>query len=62
MERWEVMIPSMVERLVSMIQLLLDHVDYTDGACGPTEMVGAVLPTVVIKRAKDLMIEAEESI
>lgn len=28
---------------------LLDQVDYTNGACSPTEMVGAVLPKEVIE-------------
>jgi hypothetical protein len=30
------------------LRLLLTEVDYTSGACGPTEMVGAVLPREVI--------------
>ena len=35
------------------LQLILDQVDYTNNACGPTEMVGAVLPTEVIARARE---------
>ncbi len=31
---------------------LLDAVDYTKGACSPTEMVGAVLPQVLIGNAR----------
>lgn len=31
---------------------VLDHVDYTKGACGLTEMVGAVLPKEVIALAR----------
>lgn len=38
--------------LVEALRLILDQVDYTNGACGVTEMVGAVLPTVVIERAR----------
>jgi hypothetical protein len=34
------------------LQLILDHVDYTNGACGLTEMVGAVLPKEIIERAR----------
>ena len=34
------------------LQLLLDQVDYTAGACSVTEMVGAVLPLEVIQRCK----------
>ena len=32
--------------------LVLDQVDYTVGACSPTDMVAAALPTVVIDRAR----------
>lgn len=32
--------------------LVLDHVDYTRGACGITEMVAAVLPKNVIELAR----------
>jgi hypothetical protein len=31
---------------------VLDHVDYTNGACRVTEMVGAVLPEAVIAKAR----------
>ena len=34
------------------LETLLDQVDYTNGACAPTEMVGAVLPKEVITLAK----------
>lgn len=34
------------------LQTLLDQVDYTRGACRVTEMVGAVLPKVVIENAR----------
>ena len=30
------------------LQLVLDHVDYTASACGPAEMVAAVLPSRVL--------------
>jgi hypothetical protein len=45
-----------VRLLTSTILLLLDHVDYlTDGkkACGPAELVGAVLPREVILMARN---------
>lgn len=35
-----------------VIGVLLDQVDYTQGACAPTEMVGAVLPILVINKAR----------
>jgi hypothetical protein len=34
------------------LQLLLDCVDYTSGACRLNEMVGAVLPQEILFRAK----------
>lgn len=43
---------ALIEDLEAVLLLLLDSVDYTAGACGPTEMIGAVLPTVVIDRAR----------
>jgi hypothetical protein len=41
-----------VEELKSVIRLLLDHVDYTSGACRVNELVGAVLPLEIIQQAK----------
>lgn len=35
------------------LQLLLDQVDFTKGACSPTNMVGAVLPKDVIERCHE---------
>lgn len=40
------------KELQTVIKLLLDHVDYTSGACGLTEMVGGALPYQIIARAK----------
>jgi hypothetical protein len=36
------------------LRLLLDQVDYTNGACGPTELVGAVLPRDVIALCREV--------
>lgn len=36
---------------------ILDQVDYTEGACTPTEMVGACLPLEVIKLAREAIAE-----
>lgn len=33
------------------LRLVLDQVDYTRGACGLTEMVGAALPAEVLDKA-----------
>ena len=41
-----------VIELKQAAQLLLDHVDYTAGACKPTSMVAAVLPKEIIERVK----------
>lgn len=37
------------------LQLLLDQVDYTSGACSLTEMVGACLPKEVIKLCRQVI-------
>lgn len=41
--------------LDNVLRLILDQVDYTNGACGPTEMVAAVLPTSVIEQARAVL-------
>lgn len=43
---------SKCNELRAALQVLLDSVDYTAGACGPTEMVAAVLPVVLIEKAR----------
>lgn len=45
------------ENLKAVLLAILDAVDYTDGACTPTEMVGAVLPEVLIKNAREVLKE-----
>lgn len=37
------------------LRVLLDQVDYTKGACTPTEMVGAVLPREVITLCREAL-------
>lgn len=46
--------PSPAEAL----RLLLDQVDYTKGACGPTELVAAVLSTQVIEICRQALANA----
>lgn len=41
-----------LNRLRSVIWLLLDQVDYTSGKADPTEAVAAVLPREVIRQAQ----------
>jgi hypothetical protein len=43
---------AQLEKENEALRVVLDHVDYTTGACKPTEMVGAVLPTNIIARVK----------
>ncbi len=43
------------EKLEAALRTVLDQVDYTRGACGPTEMVGAVLPIEVIRLAHEAL-------
>lgn len=45
------------EALRSALLVVLDQVDYTSGACGLTEMVGAVLPNGIIKKAREALSE-----
>jgi len=40
------------ERFKTELNLILDCIDYTAGACKPIEMVGAVLPLQIIEQAK----------
>lgn len=50
-----------IDRLKHMILSILYCVDYTDGACAVTEMVGAVLPKDLIENAKEsLSLTAED--
>ncbi len=39
------------------LRLILDQVDYTNGNCGPTEMVAAVLSTDVIATCRAARLE-----
>lgn len=41
-----------VEALTAALGAILDAVDYTSGACRPTEMVGAVLPEELLACAR----------
>ena len=44
------------DELYNMLGLLLDNIDYTSGACRINEMVGAVLPQVLLSKAKSLRV------
>ncbi len=41
--------------LVAALGVLLDQVDYTEGNCRVNEMVGAVLPEIVIDTARQAL-------
>lgn len=43
---------EVISLLKENLQLLLDQVDYTAGACRATAMVGAVLPMQVLEKVK----------
>ncbi|MGH7166777.1 MAG: hypothetical protein ACREIS_14755 [Nitrospiraceae bacterium] len=47
----------METRLAQWLAVLLDQLDYTSGACAPTEMVAAVLPREVIAQARAVLNE-----
>lgn len=38
--------------LKRILLLLLDNIDYESGACGVTEMIGAILPKEILQQAK----------
>lgn len=40
------------------LKLLLDQIDYTKGACGPTELIAAVLSTEVISICRQALTDA----
>lgn len=41
---------------------VLDHVDYTENACMPNEMVAACLPVEIIKIAKQAIQESQTKV
>lgn len=43
------------------LRLILDQVDYTAGACSPTEMVGAVLDKSVIAICRKALTEEKKA-
>lgn len=43
------------EQMWAMILVLLSQVDYTSGACSPTQSVGGTLPPRLLQRARDLV-------
>lgn len=43
------------QKLRAALLAILDAIDYTDGACRVNDMVGAVLPKVLIERAREAL-------
>lgn len=43
------------DKLIGALLLILDSVDYTKGACGLNEQVGAVLPPFIINNARNII-------
>ena len=43
------------------LRTILNAIDYTSGACDPTEMVAAVLPSEAIERARKALEETTAS-
>jgi hypothetical protein len=50
-----------LEGVVAALEVILDNVDYTRGACALTEMVGACLPVEAINQAREALRVAHES-
>ena len=42
-----------ITELRTTLLLLLDSMDFTTGACGPTESVSGVVPPEILKRAQE---------
>lgn len=51
---------NLYPELVQWLGVILDHVDYTSGACRLNEMVGAVLPEEVIQQSRALLAKCKE--
>ena len=49
------------EKLRTALLLILDHVDYTVNMCRLSDMVGAVLPSEVIKIAREAIDDSRRS-
>lgn len=43
------------QELFVALQLIMDSVDYTDGNCAPNEMIAAILPVEIIRRARNAL-------
>jgi hypothetical protein len=54
MEQFDVLY-NRTEKLETVIQLLLDCVDYTNNSCRLNDMVGAVLPSQIIEKARSAL-------
>lgn len=47
--------PGTNDAIRAALLAILDAVDYTDGACRVNDMVGAVLPKILIERAREAL-------
>lgn len=50
---WDIYKGETVMNTSETLQLVLDHIDYTNGACRPNEAIGAILPVRVLDLAKE---------
>lgn len=55
----KVVLEEKVSKLRQWLGVVLDQVDYTRGACSPTEMVGACLDQSVIASARKTLEETK---
>ena len=42
-------------QLEAILHSILDDIDFTSGACQPTEMIGAVLNPINLKNAQEIL-------
>ena len=50
---------DIIKELAAALEVVLDQVDYTKGACRINEMVGAVLDKSVIQQARTVLAKAK---
>ena len=53
--------PGQDMTVAEALRTILNAIDYTSGACDPTEMVAAVLPSELIERARKALEETTAS-
>jgi hypothetical protein len=48
-------------KIRAVLGVILDSIDYTNGACRPNEPIGGVLPVQILNKAKELLKETKDN-